>query len=75
MYLFFFLAACGDASRLADVLLRVWRSVLAVSVFSKRLCAGPKKTTSLFMLCMDSGVLQCRFFFFCALIALRPVLM
>jgi hypothetical protein len=49
--------------------------VLAVSVFSKRLCAGPKKTTSLFMLCMDSGVLQCRFFFFCALIALRPVLM
>jgi len=56
------------------VLLRVWRSVLAGPVFSKRLCAGPEKTTSLFKLGMDSGVLQCIFFFFCALIALRLVL-
>jgi hypothetical protein len=56
MYLFSFLAACGDASRLADVLLRVWQSVLAGLVFSKRLCAGPEKTTSLFMLDMESGV-------------------
>ncbi len=75
MYLFFFLAACGDASRLADVLLRVWRSVLVGPVFSKRLCVGPEKTTSLFMLCKDSSVLQCKFFFFYALIALRPMLM
>jgi hypothetical protein len=49
--------------------------MLARPVFSKRLCAEPKKTTSLFMLGMESGVLECRFFFFCALIALRPVLM
>jgi len=53
----------------------IWRSVLAGPVFSKRLCAGPEKTTSLFMLGIDLGVLQCRFFFFCALIAMRPVLM
>jgi len=49
-YLFFFLAACGDASKLANVLLHVWRSVLAGPVFSNRPCAGPAKTTSLFML-------------------------
>jgi hypothetical protein len=63
-YLFFFLAAYGDASKFADVFLRVWRSMLAGLVFSSRPCAEPAKTTSLFMFVMDSRVLQWRFFLF-----------
>jgi len=63
-YLFFFQVACGDASKLADVLSRVWRSVLAEPVFNSRPCARPAKTTSLFMFVMDSRVLQWRFFLF-----------
>lgn len=71
----FFLAACGEVRRLAELFLWACRTVFPVFIFLSKLCVGVMNSMLLFISCVGSRIFQCKCRLFCVLRALVSISM